>query len=77
MKINHILMTAILSLSLVTGATMAVAPATSAAQIIVAQSPTETPPTLAPFTATPGAKGSQLNRVPVWCSRRREQKLGL
>ena len=44
MKINHILMTAILSLSLVTGATMAVAPATSATQIIVAQSPTETPP---------------------------------
>ena len=60
MKINHILMTAILSLSLVTGATMAVAPATSAAQIIVAQNPTETPPTLAPFTATPGAKGSLL-----------------
>ena len=60
MKINHILMTTILSLSLVTGATMAVAPGTSAAQIIVAQSPTETPPTLAPFTATPGAKGSLL-----------------
>ena len=60
MKINHILMTAILSLSLVTGATMAVAPATSATQIIVAQSPTETPPTLAPFTAAPGTKGSLL-----------------
>jgi hypothetical protein len=56
MKINHVLMTAILSLSLVTGATMAVGPATSATQIIVAQSPAETPPTLAPFTATPGAK---------------------
>ena len=45
-------------MSLVTGATMAVAPATSATQIIVAQSPAETPPTLALFTATPGAKGS-------------------
>ena len=58
MKINRIFASAILSISLVTGATLAVAPATSATQIVVAQSPTETAPTPAPFTATPNAQGS-------------------
>ena len=58
MKINRIFASAILSISLVTGVTLAVAPATSAAQIVVAQSPTATTPTRAPFTATPNAQGS-------------------
>ena len=62
MKINRTLAIAVLSLSLVTGGTLALAPATSAAQIVVAQSQTETPVLAEPaeeaFTATPSAPGA-------------------
>jgi hypothetical protein len=60
MKINRILATAALSLALVTGGALAGAPASSAAQILVAQSATEKAAAVAPFTATPNAKGSLL-----------------
>jgi len=62
MEINRILASAVLSLSLITGGTLAAAPATSAAQIVVAQSVTQalaSTPTPAPaFSATPTAIGA-------------------
>ena len=60
MKINRIFAISAISLSLVTGIALAIAPAISAAQILVAESqmPTAVPTPVPAFTATPSATGA-------------------